>query len=112
MGIGKRHFATENRKELFRGMKRKKYDTIEMFVKDKALDFAQKKISITHFVIDNKSSEIISFFAKNGAKLQNFMQLYNFCNFFERNDMFLLLKIYFFKCFILIKANDTFCRCR
>ena len=43
---------------------------IEMFVKDKALDFAQKKISITHFVIDNKSSEIISFFALTHKALE------------------------------------------
>ena len=36
---------------------------IETFVKNKAIDFAKRKISITYLVIDDDSSEILSIFA-------------------------------------------------
>ena len=43
---------------------------IEKFIKNKALEFAKKKISITYFVIDNKNGEIISFFALTHKSLE------------------------------------------
>lgn len=36
---------------------------IETFVKNKAIDFAKRKISITYLVIDDESGEILSIFA-------------------------------------------------
>ena len=35
---------------------------IEDFVKNKSIDFAKRKISITYFVVEQESSDIISFF--------------------------------------------------
>jgi len=40
-----------------------KNQEIEMFVKNNAIDFAKRKISITYFVIDHESGEIVSIFA-------------------------------------------------
>lgn len=40
-----------------------KNQEIETFVRDKAIDFAKRKISITYFVVDNSNGEIISIFA-------------------------------------------------
>ena len=36
---------------------------IESFVRNRAIDFARRKISITYFVVDNNSGEIVSIFA-------------------------------------------------
>ncbi len=36
---------------------------IELFVRNKAIDFAKRKISITYFIVDNSSGEIVSIFA-------------------------------------------------
>lgn len=40
-----------------------KNQEIESFVRDKAIDFAKRKISITYFIVDNSNGEIISIFA-------------------------------------------------
>lgn len=40
-----------------------KNQEIESFVRNKAIDFAKRKISITYFVINNSNGEIISIFA-------------------------------------------------
>ena len=40
-----------------------KNQEIELFVRNKAIDFAKRKISITYFIVDNSSGEIVSIFA-------------------------------------------------
>lgn len=47
-----------------------KNQEIESFVRNKAIDFAKRKISITYLVIDNDSGEILSIFALTHKALE------------------------------------------
>ena len=39
-----------------------KNDEIQIFLKDKAIEFAKKKLSITYLVTDNENGELLGYF--------------------------------------------------
>lgn len=74
-----------------------KNEEIETFVKYKAIDFAKRKISITHLVIDNASGEIVSIFtlahkaleiSREALSVTSRKKLSRFAHLDENNDSY------------------------